>query len=437
MYVKAYRTVEGVAELATYTQVKVTFAPSVDLAGTSLPVNEFQVDIVTGDTIEIGAYAELYDDLDTLYARYWIVYAEHVDAHVLRLRAQSDVALLDRVTLEAVYYEDAPIADVLDQTIVRNSGAVGIVVPMDYTLDADLEDATITGYCPRQTARERLTWVCLVIGGFVKDAFNSEIEILQISSGAVRIPISRTYWKPDVIYNDHVTALRVVTWAFAEGTPSTTDEYVTVGNTTYIVTKGEIMLQNNNIPAGAPENIITVDSVSLINSYNASAILNRLAAWYFMRTEIDLSAVNNGEYQPGDRVRVYADEDTLMYGYINSLSFTFGQQAKTEMHLTASSKVVTGKLKVVYKWGTKSLNKNVYYLSVGAAYRIENPYFDMTMGGHRYVFRPETAAVTGTMQAGGATVTVQYDVALDLYKGVLHVISVDQVTEISGIGVIS
>ena len=47
---------------------------------------------------------------------------------------------------------------------------------------------------------------------------------------------------------------------------------------------------------------------------------------------------------------------------------------------------------------------------------------------HRYVLRPTTEAVTGTMTSGGATATVSYEAALDLYEGVLTVSNVDEIT---------
>ena len=55
---------------------------------------------------------------------------------------------------------------------------------------------------------------------------------------------------------------------------------------------------------------------------------------------------------------------------------------------------------------------------------------------HRHDF-PRTVGAEnaeGTMVAGGLTVTVYYEIALDLYEGVLHVISVDEITEQSSGG---
>ena len=158
MYIKAY-TYDGLPHLiGTYTEItNPSFAPSADIAGASIPINEFQIDIHTADTIAIGAMAELYDDLDNLWAQYWIVYAEHIDQRTLRLRAQSEIGILDRISLPATYYNGASVTSVLDDAIVWST--LGSVIPMGYSLDSSFSGETITGFCPQQTARERLLWV--------------------------------------------------------------------------------------------------------------------------------------------------------------------------------------------------------------------------------------------------------------------------------------
>ena len=68
-------------DLTDYSTIRnLSFSPQTDVTGNSLPINEFSVDIVTDDDISFGQYAELYDDLDNLWAKYWINYAERLDA---------------------------------------------------------------------------------------------------------------------------------------------------------------------------------------------------------------------------------------------------------------------------------------------------------------------------------------------------------------------
>ena len=434
MYVKAYKTVTEGGQtsrvLEKYTRISgPSFAPSVDLTGSSIPVNTFEVSIKTDDVIEIGAYAFLYGDDDTLWAKYWVTYAEREDAEKVKLRAKSDVWLLDRMKLAAKYYSNAALSDVLDETILRDSGTVGVVAQMDYTLDSSFSGVKITGYCPEQTARERLLWIVFSIGGYVKTFWNTEIEILPVDTTGALIPITKTYWKPTVTYNDHVTALKAKYYSFSAGTPTTTDEYVTVGNTTYIVTETEMTIANTDAPADAPENTVTIEGIYLLNSSNVSALLTRLGAWYFKRTVVDITCVDSGEYLPGDKLQACLSAEAMVEGYAESASFGFGKDTRAALRLTAVGSVEAATLTIICKWDGKQIDRKRYTLPVGYAYTIPNPYIDMTIDRHRYIFRPLTENTTGTLPAGGATVTVQYEVALDLHKGVLHVISVDEVTE--------
>ena len=429
MYIKVY-SYDGLPELiGTYTEITgLSYAPSADLAGASIPINEFQVDIHTTDTIEIGGYAELYDDLDNLWAQYWIVYAEHIDQTTLRLRAQSDIGILDKVELLAVYVENESVTSVLDDTIVWST--IGSVIPMSYSLDSSLASATITGFFPHQTARERLMWIAFMIGGYVKTHFNQTIEILPIDDTVTAIPIGDTYWKPSITYNSWVTAIRGHAYSFALGTPSTTEKYVEdwIGNV-YIVTETTITIQNPNAPEAAPENVVDIDGLYLLNSNNISDVLTRLTAWYFNRTEVDFDAINNGQYIPGDKVQVHLDDERIASGFITSATFAFGLQAKATMHLTGVEDVEAGNLTILYKWSGKQIGKKMYAFPVGYAYSITNPYIDKSMNKHRYIFRPLNENATGTIVAGKNTNIQNCDVALDLYEKVLHVISVDSITE--------
>ena len=423
-----------VIDQTTYSELRdLSFAPETDVTGNALPINEFQVKIVTTDTIAYGQYAELYNDVDTRFAKYWIVYAER-EGDAVQIVGRSDIALLDGVTLPAVMYSNAAIGDVLDGVMVRQAGG-GMVATIDYSLASALSGVTITGYCPEQSARERLQWICFVAGAYVRTFFNGTVRIQPLDTTETLIPIERTYMRPTVKYSDYVTAVRVTAFSFAAGTPQATDEWVQVGSTYYIVTRQEYTLTNDAVPASAADNVISFDNVYLINSSNASQMLSYLALLYFKRAEVTLDCINNGEYKPGDRLVVYGDRDRLFVGYAKSMAFSFGKQSKSTITLMAVDTVAGAALRVTYKWGSRTLGKAKYFFPVGYTYSIENLYLDQTFGGHRYIFRPTTAAVTGTMVAGGNTATVQYEVALDLEiaTGVLEIINVDDLSELNGV----
>lgn len=418
-------------DIVTYTTVRnISFAPAVDLTCDSLPIDELTVDVETTDTITSGQRVELYDALDGLWARFWLYKVEKIGSGLLRLYARSDVALLDDVTLEATMYSAASAADVFADTLIMSAGhGTGIVGQLDYDLDPAIASMTVTGYCPEQTARERLQWLCMALGAVVKGSFVERLTIEPLDATATIVPLEDTYARPGVTLSEIVTEVRVTSYTLTPGTPTTTEQYVTDGNgDTYIVTSQKLQLVNPAATPEDPDNVVEIDGMYLINSTNASAILSRLADRHFKRTQISLDCVNNRAYKPGDRVTVYTDRHTMAAGYIEQTSFAFGTQAKASLALAAVEDVETAALTISYTWQGMTLAIETHTLPVGYAYSVTTRYLDQRINGHRYIFRPTVAEVTGTLTSEGAAATVPCEVALDLYKGTLHIISVDSAT---------
>lgn len=414
-----------VIENTEYTKIgRLSFAPETDLTGNSAPINEFTADIITDDIPPVGVWAYLYDDMDTLWAKYWLEDRYRINADTVRVFAVSPLALMDRVILPPVMYVNAWVSDVFDD-IFENQGYI------DFTMDSIFASAQINGWCPEQTARERLQWVCFVIGAYLKTFFSDRIWALQVDTTDTLIPMGDIYWKPQMSVRDTVTAIKATVYSFTQGTPQVTDEYVTNGMEWYIVTKTEVTVTNPNVTAGTPENVISVDGITLINSGNVSTVLTHLSTYFFNRDEVEVDVINNGTYMPGDRVTASLDDETMVKGYINSASFTFGLQAKSRIRLTALVSVEATVLTITYTYNGSQIGLEKYVFPVGFGYDIPNKYIDQEANGHRYIYRPLTERTTGTMESGENLETVDNAIALDLFEGVLHIISVDEVEEVS------
>ena len=408
----------------TYTAISgLSFIPETDVVGTSVPVNEFVVNVYTDDSIRNGADIELRDDRNILWAKYWITAAERVASNVVQVRAQSKIMLLERVTLPAVKYNNATLLTALN-TVFASLGNNAFAV--DTALD---NNTVISGFCPEQTARERLLWLCFVAGAYVKTFFTDTILILPVDDTEVPVPMEQTFYKPSITYDDYVTAVEVTYYTFTQGTPQTTDKWVTDGVLYYIVTSNKVTLLNSNVPETAAENVIKVDGVTLINSANVDDICSHLAKYYFERVRMDLDIVNNANYAPGQRLLVYADEDTMVTGYASKMEFSFGLQARAKVSLIAAQLKASGNLIITYKWGTMKLKRIKYTFPVGYTYQIVNPYIDTPIERHRYVFRPVNQYATGAIAEGANTNNQTCEVALDLDRdtNILHIISVDEV----------
>lgn len=404
----------------TYTAIdSLSFSPEADLTGNSLPINEFEVRLFTNDVISYGQYAELRDDLDNLWARYWISYAERIGqdvdrgTYIVRLIAQSSLAFLERVKLPAKMYNttaDAVLSDIL--TAAGQSGAI----TLDTDVATDWSSMTINGFCPEQTARERLQWLLLCAGGYIKSFFDSGIKISKVDvSGGELIPFEKTFWKPSISHRDYVTQIKITAYTYTEGLPHTYDEYVTDGTTYWVVQKQIITLSNSFVPQGVPENIVEISDVQMVSPSTASIIAQNLVAYYFDRMEVDCDVIDNAEYIPGDLVTVYTDEGNLCRGYIDQIDFSFGLQARGSLHLTAAANVDGALLTIQYMWDDIKLAKRVYFLPKNYEYSITTEYVDWTMNGHRYIFRPMPTHVYGTLTQN-TTVTVECEVALDHYR---------------------
>lgn len=413
----------------TYTAIRnLSFSPETDITGNSLPVNQFFVEIKTTDSIGVGINAYLYDENDDLWAKYWITDSKVVDAGWVKVTAQSIILLLDRFTMPAEMYNSEPIADVLDNIFATIAG----VYPGEtiYTLDAGLSSKTISGFCPEQKARDRLLWVLFSIGGYLKTYFNEYAEILELDNTVSNIPEDVTFWKPEIEYGDYVTAVKIRAYSYTQGTPSSTDKWVSPDGTTYYIeTYQDYTLTNPDIPITVTDNVVSIDKVKIVNSGNVTAILSYLAQYYFKRIEISADVLNFGEYLPGDKCQV-STGDSLVTGYVQSASFKFGTAKRSTLKLVQSDVVESARLVIDYLYGEILLKTLSYLLPVGYQYSITNPFIDKVLeDAHRYIFRPINAAASGTMVSGGLTDTEQYDVAIDAYNKVVYIISVDRLTE--------
>ena len=404
-----------------------SFAPETDIEGNTLAINQFIVDIRTTDTIEVNRLAALFDDNSRLWAEYTIVDVQDIGNGQKRIIAQSPIALLAKKNMPAVMYGNTPIAGVLSD----------IFGSMNYYLDNSFSGEVISGFMPEQTARERLQWVTFSIGAYVRSYFVSGISIEPLSQAATEIPPERTYWQPKVTYKDYVTKVTVRTYHYHLGTPQSTDKWVQVGDNYYIETTRDVSLTNPNVPSYASENEILVDSVKIMNENNVSAVLTRLSNYYFNRQGVDADVLNNGSYIPGQKVNVFLDDTNYKTGYITSVSFVFGYQQKSKIVMTMAEDGSVITLTIIDKWKNRKIGQQKYRLAPGSEYAIDNLFIDHFTDGHRRIFRPLDAQVTGTMGNTSKKVTQPYEVALDLYKNVLHIISVDDFTEEEGVVKIS
>lgn len=433
------------------------FDPSADITGTSIEVNQYSASIKTDDEIAYGDFAYLYDEKDQLWARYWITEVEEVNDGFKDIIAQSIILLLDRYTLPAEMYSQTPIATVLEEIF-------GTALAGMYTLDSSFAAETITGFCPEQTARERLQWVVFVIGGYINTCFTENVEILPVMNledNGTEIDINRTFFRPSKTYRDVVTAVKVTAYSYTQGTPASTDDYVQTGTEDapvyYIQGQSEVTLENTNRPSTAADNIVDVSDCTLVNTGNASAIVSRLSRYYFDRLEVNFDILNEHEYRPGQKIIIHVDnKGTFASGYIDSASFTFGNKQKSSIKIAQAVSIQGKKLTAKYyadgdvKTGTilsgaLIKTQELGYYQPNVKYSIENPYIfyncysNENMLVEMIAYVPENKFCEGIMGTEDAEVSEKEIVGLSWYPMEWYAgeaprrfkLEIDSVTDIS------
>lgn len=425
-----------------YADIKaLSFAPETDVVGTELPINQFTAAIITTDAIDVGDFALLYDDLDNLWAKYWITEADRVNERQVNILAESVLLLLERRELEPAMYDGETVEDVIEDIF----SAIETQYPGSYELDPSLANLTLTGYVAHHSAKYRLQVVCFVIGAYVKSFFGDKIEILPIDETITDIPVDKTFWRPSVSYDDYVTAVKANAYTYTEGTPGNVDKWVEVDGVYYIETKQEISLINPDVPITAPVNEILFDEITLINDDNVDGILSRVSDIYFKRGKVEAEVINNAEFEPGANVTLPVNMNTLVSGFVKSCSFTFGVQAKAKIEVIPVETVESALLKINYFCGLVQLPwSEEHLLPVGRVYSIELKFLDKTKdmkddswlswrdGMSRTIYRPTNSPITGVLPSGGKIEKAVYEIALFFLSQWevgrrLEVLSVDEV----------
>lgn len=415
-----------------YPVKNLSFSPQVDMTGNSMPVNEYTCDVITTDEIPVACIGHrLRDEMGQSWAEWPLRKVIRVSASCWRVTASSWLKALEYTELEPRMYEEVRASEAIAECFGENNNV--------YTISPNIRFKTVSGFAPAQNARERLTWLLFVLGAFPVDVFRSDVYIRPVDDAEALVPFDRTFMRPSLDTGDIVTAIRLTTYTFREGTEEEwqSDENSFQFPTPWIATPQNFELTNPDADEDAPENTVVFDSLYLINPDNVSEIAARLARYWFNPVEASVDCVNNKQYRPGDLVLAYTDIDRMISGYVQQATFTFGKQARSTLKLIGVAKITLAKLTVRYTYQNGIIGKAAYFLPVGHTYSIDNPYIDRTVKGTRRVYRPQESAVTGTMAEGDNTATAAYDIALEYRNKRLTVYSVDSVTKQDDTGVIT
>ena len=250
--------------------------------------------------------------------------------NLYEIHGYSLVYRLDTPKVPAKYYNGVSLSVALKDVEKNANGSFGVT----YNVDTALSGKTITGYCPEQTARERLQQFCWAVGGYVSCACSALINILAIPSTVQgTVPKSKIYAFPAVANEDEVARVNLTVHTYTAGT-SGDDIVVDADGNKYVHTTSTLTMENTAL-TGVSNREISVDNATLVNSSNAQATLLRMASVYFNSGTWYGTTTPQG-YIPGQMVQAEDRDGQLRQGYISALTYSFGKGAATTMELKQS-----------------------------------------------------------------------------------------------------
>ena len=220
--------------------------------------------------------------------------------------------------------------------IIMNDAGFG------YSLDNSLKDIKLSGWIPKCTHREALQQVAFAIGGYVDTSRSGAISIKQQpdikNMNPVVIDMNRKFIGTKVKLKTYVTGVSVtehnyilnsdikelfngeldvgnntISFSFPSADLTITGGTIVEKSANYcivsVVEKGNVILKGKsyddntkiiskkieNLPAGEKENIIEVQSATLVTSTNSSNVAERLFNYYQNRIEQNISFVVENE----------------------------------------------------------------------------------------------------------------------------------------------
>lgn len=403
-----------------------SFSPQVDLSGNSMPAGEYTVDVILPEPLPVPPTScDLYDGKNQLWCAWPIRLHQYITENVLRVTCSSWLRLLEHRELEAQMYTGQTAENVI-------ADIFGAEHAHHYTLANALKSRTVSGYCPAQTARDRLTWLLFVLGAYTRDIYRSDVLITAVDETATLIPLDKTFARPSETQAEWVTGLKITTYTFRQA--DTEEEWMEDDSSymfplPWLATEQVVELTNAAAPNDAPPNVIPFEGIYLINPNNVSDIAARLVKYWFNPAEVSLDCVNNRAYKPGDLVTAYVTPERLVTGYIEQANFRFGVQARSTLKLVAAQAVEGAELVISYTYEGGVIGRQSLYLPVGVDFTVSNNYIDRIYQDRRYIYRPQSDTATGTMVDGGMSIDQPCDLALEYRDERLYVYSVDSIVK--------
>lgn len=441
----------------TYTEIfDITFAPEIDVLSETVPINSFDAKIKTNDILnvsDLGETAILKTDNDVVFANCKLSQVKRLSDEVVQIHAEDQLSQLDAITMPAYFYNDYS----LDIAIFDLITQIRYITGDEYVPSIAIQQAEsyphIDGYCPEQTARERLQAFCFVTGYYMLTAYHTyDVALMPLedtfSGEPDYIEEAHVMWRPENGDQNFITDIKGEYFFLTETTPSLVnpvEEYVHVDTPMsryYLVVRYPFSWKNPYTSADVPKNQIELYDNMLINSDNVDNIKARMAIIYGRNggLEMTVEVVDpNTYYVVGQLVAFPTGVGReIAVGYITSQNLVFGRNIKMSMTVKIIEYRQGYFLTIQKKYGNEIIAWERHLMLAGHSYNISCGDIETKGGLNRAVLSTTQTSVAGTMPEDDLTVDVPYFLALYvLNDGKLYVTGVLQAQQSNDVVVIT
>lgn len=403
-------------ETVTYTKITdIEFAPDADMTNMTLPINDFECTIQTEDEItvyypvyyqgEVDHYGqrwiEFEDDAGNKYFQFVLTGARRLNKKFVRVRGESILSDCEKLVLEPIMYNNKNAKTAL-QDIVDYEEISGFAY-----ISNDIGDMRISGFCPEQTARERIQWICFVLNLKIKQVqtpltqyghpYNLEITPFEaFDSAPAPIESDETYYKPTTEEDEVYTKIVLYYYSYEKRAPQSGEKSVKVYNPntgeydTYVLTESKSSYTPPSRGGYTEKNVLKIKDMYLVDFTHAPSIMSFLANKYCSDGVIAKGEIiNNNKFKLLQRVLLRTAENSGVVGYISKENYTLGAQIKTDIELDFC-RVISNlhNVTLIYTYKGLVLKKETFAYPYGFSYNLTPKYVDRYRPTSRTVYYP-------------------------------------------------
>lgn len=293
-----------------------------DITADTVPIDDMRVVVYSETAIPATEIVWLTDTETGVSGRYLVSQINDIGNNLYEIVSYSLVYTLDSVELPAKYYGGVTLETALEDLVVGN---------MTFYCAENLGQETITGFCDKQSARQRLQQFCWAVGAYASCTSATQIEILPISSNVEAIySRSDIYEYPSITNDDEVSKVNLTVHSYTAGGGD--GDVVTDGDGNKYTHTTTVLTKENPKVTGALNKELNIDTATLINSTNAQQTLNRVALLFFNSATWTGKTLYK-DVTAGQRVSVQDRNGKAYKGYIYGISYSFGKGVATTLEI--------------------------------------------------------------------------------------------------------